>query len=131
MEVARDTVALAALAATFPLLAETRPDNPVWGVEIMLWGQVLAGVVAWGLTLWAVGRYAPVSRGSMISGALPYLAETFAIGALLWAMSLWIDNAWILLGMQAVIGAALYLGINAALRSRIQADALDYVRGRL
>lgn len=131
MEVVRDVVALVALAATFPLLAETRPGNPVWGIEIMLWGQVLAGVVAWALTLWAVGRFTPVSRGSMISGALPYLAETFAIGAMLWAMSLWIDNAWILLGMQAVIGAALYLGINAALRSRIQADALDYVRGRL
>ena len=33
--------------------------------------------------------------------------------------------------IQAVVGAAFYLGVNHLLHSKIQADAIAYFRGRL
>lgn len=131
MEVVRDSVALVALFASFPLLAATRPGNPVWGVEIMLWGQVLASVVAWAVTLWGTQRYASVSAFKLITGTFPYLAECLVIGAVMWSLSYLIATPALLLAAQCVCGALLYFGVNAALRSRIQYDALAYVRGRL
>ena len=131
MEFVRDVIALVALAVTFPTLAESRPGNPVYGVEIMLWGQVLASVAAWLLTLWAVGRYAPVSRPGLIAGAMPYLLESLAIGAVMYLLSYVLTTAWVLIVAQAVCGAGLYLAVNAVLGSKIQSDALAYFRGRL
>ncbi len=131
MEVLRDVVALVALAVTFPVLAMTTSDNPVYGVEIMLWGQVIAAIVAWIVTLWAVWHYAGVSPWQLVRGIMPYLVECMLIGAGMWALSLFIVSPLWLILAQLAFGAALYFSVNAALRSRIQADAIAYLRGRL
>ena len=47
LEVLRDGTALGALALTFPYMAITLPDNPVYGITILLWGQVAASFVTW------------------------------------------------------------------------------------
>lgn len=131
IEVIRDSVALTALAATFPTLALSTPENPVLGVEIMLWGQVAAGIIAWAATLWAIQKYAGVKSWMMISGVLPYLGECIVIGAIMWSASLVISTPWILLTIQCLLGGGLYLAVNAVLHSRIQSDAIAYFRGRL
>lgn len=131
MEIVRDAMALIALAATFPTLADTTADNPVYGVEIMLWGQAFAAIAAWAVTLWATYRYAAVSPARLIAGTLPYLGECLVIGAGMYALSLFITTPVLLLAAQGLLGGGLYLGINALLRSTIQADAIAYLRGRL
>ena len=53
LEVLRDGTALGALALTFPYMAITLPDNPVYGITILLWGQVAASFVTWVFSFYA------------------------------------------------------------------------------
>lgn len=41
-----------------------------------------------------------------------------------------ISNPWLLLPVQLIAGAGVYMGLNAMLHSAIQRDALNYIRGR-
>jgi len=131
MEVVRDSVALIALTVTFPVLALSTPGNPVYGVELMLWGQLMASVVAWTVTLVTVHRAAGVNAFKLIAGVIPYLCQSLLIAATVYIIGTHITSPlWSLL-VQGTIALLAYLGINHLLHSRIQADAIAYLRGKL
>lgn len=131
LEVWRDVVAVVGLVATFPVLADTRPDNPVWGLEIMLWGQIAAAVVAWVLTLVYTQRLCGIASRPLLIGYVPYLVMSVTLGAVMYLVGTIIPNPWLALTAQTTIGLGGYLVANHVAGSRIQADALNYVRGRL
>lgn len=131
MEVVRDTVALVALGACLPFLNRSTPGNPFWGVELMIWGQLAATIVAWLVMLWATRRLCRLSPRSLIGGLLPYLGQCAVIGAIMWAIGTAVPNPWLCLALQGTVGLALYLGVNRLLGSKIQRDALAYLRGKL
>lgn len=132
-EALRDGVALAAIVATLPVIALSGPDDVVEGVRIFLWGQVGASFVAWAATLImtvrVVGSHA--SCRGFLRDLAPYAVMTLPLMAAMWGLSLVIANVWLLMAAQIAVGVGLYMGANALLGSRIQADAIAYLRGRL
>lgn len=131
MEVIRDTIAIGALVVTFPYMSIERIGAPVYGIEIMLYGQILASIVAFILNLIWACRLSGATCWSFICDNLPYLALTLVISPLLYWLATLPWNSWFILMAQCASGALLYLIANYLLRSKVQADALAYLRGRL
>lgn len=131
LEVWRDIVAAVGLAVTFPVMAVSLPDNPVWGVGVMLWGQVAAAVVAWAMTLFYVHRFCPVKAIVLMREYLPYLSASAVIGAGMYFLGLMAFPPWLAVIVESALGLTAYLAFNHVARSRIQADALAYLKGKL
>lgn len=130
LEVLRDVGALVALAITFPYLAQTRPDNPVWGVEILLWGQLAAAALTWAAGLIVVTTRTGLGLGMFARDMAPYLALT-CVGATLMGLCLHVtDTAWFQLALQTITGGVFYLGANALAGSVTQREVLAYLRRR-
>lgn len=127
LEILRDTVAIAALVASLPFITQSTPDNPVYGLTLMLWGQVAASAISWAATLYVTARTAGSRVASFLFDLVPYAVMTVAIIPLmLWTMSLTATPlAMILAG--AAVAVAFYLGINAILGSKIQNEVLGYL----
>jgi hypothetical protein len=134
-------VALVALAVTFPYLSLTTPDDPVLGVTILLWGQLIASVVAWAVTLIVTAKVSGYKMVSFVTDLVPYLVQTAVIAVIMYlvgeevltltaAMSSTVSALMILI-VEAIIGLGLYLAVNHLLKSQIQRDAISYLRGRL
>ncbi len=130
MELIRDGVALIALFATIPFVAITLPDDPVYGVKILLLGQVFASAICWVVTMVVT---APLSHRTILNyiiDLVPYLIQVVLIMIPMYLLSYLINNALLLLITQSLIGLAIYMFINYLLRSQIQKDAIDYFMHR-
>ncbi len=130
LEVIRDSVAIAALIATLPFIARTTADNPVYGLEIMLWGQVAATIVTWAATLRSASRITGVTVRQYITDLMPYFSQTAVIIPVMKTAASVTASDPARLGIEAVVGLALYLGINRLLGSKIQREVFDYFRGK-
>lgn len=131
METVRDVTAVIALAVTFPYMAIVTPTDPVWGVTVMLWGQLAATVVAWIVALVTVSRITGVSAFAFVTDNLPYLALTLVAAAPVIPLLGSSLAPWLQLFAGFAAGLAVYLIANFLLRSRVQSDAIAYFRGRL
>lgn len=130
LEVLRDSVSVVALAITFPYMALTTPDDPVYGLSILLWGQLISSAVTYVATLIVVCRYVEVSPWKYLLDLAPYTALTLAvIPLILWCGSLF-GSPLMQLATEAGIALVLYCGINRALGSQIQKDVLGFIRGK-
>lgn len=127
MEVLRDSVALAALIATLPYINCTKPGNPVWGLEILLWGQILSAAVAWFVTLVLTARLLKTNIRSFLIDLLPYFGLTAAICLVLIAIGWFVIAPVPTLILQTLAGVGLYMGINHISGSIIQRDAIAYI----
>lgn len=126
MEVLRDGVALMALFATLPWLSETRPGHPVWGLELLLWGQVVSAAIAWVATLIYTVRLIGATVWSFISDLLPYIGLTLVAVAFISLVPAVCDIPAVILGAQIVIALTIYLGANRIAGSQIQRDVIGY-----
>lgn len=130
MEMLRDGAALVLLVATLPFIAMERSGDIVFGIKLLLLGQIFASIVSWGVM---VVKTAPVSGrsvGSFLADSVPYLVETLAIMAILYLESLVVADCWALLLCQGVTCLLLYLGVNALLNSVIQREVMGFLRGK-
>lgn len=131
LEVLRDAVALVAIAITFPYMDLSTTDNIVLGVEILLWGQLAAAIVAWAASLIAVSRATSVPIRRYLADIAPYAAMAVVIGAAMLAVGNALDfSPWLALPAQAVFGASLYFVANRYLGSTVQSEALAYILPR-
>lgn len=131
METVRDVTAVIALAVTFPYMAIVTPTDPVWGVTVMLWGQLAATVISWIVALVTVSRITSVSAFAFVTDNLPYLALTLVAAAPVIPLLGSSLAPWLQLFAGFAAGLAVYLIANFLLRSRVQSDAIAYFRGRL
>ena len=128
LEIVRDAVAVIALAITFPFMSLTTADDPVYGIMIMLVGQLVASAVAWGASLWVVLRRMHASLWSFITDMLPYVAQTLLIIPLMLLGASLVEPAWAKLAVMIGVALPLYLASNAFFNSRIQRDVINYLR---
>ena len=126
MEVLRDGVALIALLATLPWISAERPGHPVWGLELLLWGQVGAAAIAWVATLIYTVRLIGTTIWNFIRDLLPYLTLSLVAVAFAAIMPMVSGHAVAVLIFQIVLGAGIYLGGNHLAGSKIQADMIAY-----
>lgn len=126
LEIIRDTVAIIALAITFPYMGMSTPDDPVYGLTLLLWGQLAATVVAWIATLAVTVRHTGLSLVRFGADMLPYLAQTLVIVSIMLAAGGLVEAAWLKTVVMAVTALALYIGGNKLFRSRIQRDVFAF-----
>ena len=127
MEILRDGLALALLLATMPFINLSRDGNPVYGVGIMIYGQLLASLITWVVTLIYTGRLSGLGVKQLLLALAPYSAFTCAIAV---PMMLLTNLPWhpaLILAAQLILGAALYLTANRLTRSAIQSEVLAHV----
>lgn len=131
-EALRDGLSLLAIVLCLPWLGLGSDQGLTTGVRIFLWWQLAATVVAWAVTLWLTARLCWRTPWQFIADLLPYAALTALACALMAAISALMPwSPWLLLAAQGACGAAVYIGANSALGSKIQADALAYLRQML
>lgn len=130
LEIVRDVAAIIALAVTFPYMAIETPGDPVYGIRILLWGQVAATVLTWIITLIVTIRAAHGSLWRYALDMLPYFALTAAIIPVMAYAGSFATAEWLRLVVEIAVALALYLGANFALRSKIQREAFSFVSGK-
>ena len=130
MEIVRDASALIALAATLPFMASESASHPLLGVEILLYGQIAAGVAAYAVTLFAAARAASIPTAVLFGAGIPYFILSALIAAAISPMLLLDWHPWALLAVMSLTAVAAYLIANSMAGSRIQADALAYLLQR-
>lgn len=131
LEIWRDIIAVVGLVITFPVMAVSTASNPVWGVSIMLWGQIVAAFVAWLLTLMAVKRKCKLSINLLLIDYVPYALLSVVLGAVMWFIGSMCQHPWLALVMETLFGLGAYLGMNYLFKSRIQKEAIAYLRGKM
>ncbi len=128
LEVLRDVAAVIALAVTFPFMDMTRPDDPVYGIRILLWGQLAATVITWLATLWACVRLTRITVRSYAEDMVPYFAQTVLIIPIMGAVGALVEPAWLKLVLEIAVGLLLYIGGNRFFGSKIQKEVFEYFR---
>lgn len=127
-EIVRDGLTLLAIVATVPYIALEAAGDIMLGVQIFVSGQVGAAFLSWTVMLVMVSRLSYSTPGHFMRDMVLYAVETALIAAGAWMIADLTDNAWILLLSQGAVMAVAYLGINHLLESKIQKDALDYLK---
>ncbi|MDE6126599.1 MAG: oligosaccharide flippase family protein, partial [Muribaculaceae bacterium] len=130
MEALRDGAAFALLAATLPFIADTRPGDPVWGIRLMLYGQLAASALSWAVMTVKTAPLTGRHIRSFLSDSIPYLTLTLGIMAVAWIERAWIENPWLLLIAQGSTALTLYLAANHLLGSAIQREVFAQLRRR-
>ncbi|MDE5971547.1 MAG: lipopolysaccharide biosynthesis protein [Muribaculaceae bacterium] len=122
-ELVRDGVALAALVACFPVLGWSRPDRPVYGLELMLYGQLAAAVLMWGFSLYVAARSVGSTVWRFLVQTLGSLLPASVALVVAWRVSVFFSGEPLFaLVSAAAAGLSVYLLIN--LRSSVQKDLL-------
>lgn len=129
-ETLRDVLALVFLVATLPFIAMSREGDILFGIRILLYGQLGASVIAWAVMTVKTAKVTGRRFGQFLGDNVPYLAETVVIGAVMWGESLLIGNCWTLLLVQALTGVGMYVGVNLMLKSVIQKEIFAFIRGK-
>ncbi len=128
LEILRDSAAFIALIATLPFISETQPNNPVWGLSILLWGQILASFIAWVVTMIYTGVKTGVGVKSLLVQPLPYLIESLIIGVVMMFIAQYFTSALSMIIVECIIGFGLYYIVNLIAGSVIQQEIISYFR---
>ncbi|MCM1075802.1 MAG: lipopolysaccharide biosynthesis protein [Bacteroides sp.] len=130
-EMVRDITAVIAVIAVLPYIGLESPSSPVEGLKYLLWGQVIASVLTWAVTLCYVVSLTRRSLWHYIMDLAPYCVQTLLIVIPCMIIGRLDYHPLLLCVMQAAVFIVLYLGVNFILHSRIQNDAIAYFRGKL
>ena len=128
MEILRDGLALALLFASLPFINLTRHGNPVFGVGIMIYGQLFASFITWIITAYYTGRLSGLGLKQLLFALLPYSVFTVAIAIPLMLIATINLHPAIILSLQAIAAFSLYLIINRLTRSDVQSELIAHLR---
>lgn len=128
MEVVRDVTSVAALAITFPFMSIETPENPVYGITILLYGQLAASVLSWIVALVYVARLTGISPLQFVYDNVPYLLTTALAVIPTLLLNGTLLSPWAILAIGAFSALAIYFLVNMVAGSRIQRDVLGYIR---
>lgn len=131
LEAVRDVLAVVALVITLPMLALSTAADFVLGVRILLWGQLIASAIAWVVTLVATCRQLGAKVSRFLLDLAPYAALTLCVVPVLLGLAVLPWHPALIIAAQCVCGLGIYLGVNALLGSKIQADVLCYLKGKM
>ena len=130
LEIVRDTAAVIALAVTFPFMNISTPEQPVLGIEILLYGQLAASCITWVASITTTIRLTGFGLRQFITDMTPYIAQTLLIIPVMLYAGSFCDTAWLKLSVEIIVALGLYIGGNRILHSKVQADVLSFVLGR-
>jgi O-antigen/teichoic acid export membrane protein len=129
LELLRDGGAILALVATLPYIGMETPSDAVYGIKILLYGQLLASAVTWLATLAVTVRVTGASVASYIADCVPYVGFSLVSMAFVWLVRIPLP-AVLSMALHFAGAAAIYIVLNRLAESRIQKDAWEYVSAR-
>ena len=129
LEVLRDVAAISALLAALPFIGMSTDEDPVYGLTLLLWGQVGATVLTWIASLYYTSKASGRSMLAFIGDLAPYFALTGTIVPLMVGAGYLFSSDVVTLAVEIVVAGCLYLGVNYLLGSKIQRDVLAFLRG--
>lgn len=91
------------------------------GIMALLYGQIVVSVAAYFLNSHYSARLTDYSSMQQIRDMYPYLLMSMAMGACMYGIGLIIGPAWLKLLAQALVGAAIYLGLAFIFRREMLA----------
>lgn len=100
-----------------------------YDIDALVWGQLFAGIAYYIFSIAITSRLTGYRKWHLIKEILPYVTITILILAPLTAILYYVENDIAILALQLIVGTMLYYAINRLLKSRIQADALQYLAG--
>lgn len=130
LEVLRDSAALIGIIIALPYISLSTYDNAVYGLTILLLGQVVASAITWIATLIVTAKITKISAWSYSRDLLPYLLSSLIIVGAISLLSSTSLSDLALLIIQGVAALFLYLGVNTLFPSKIQRDVFGYLTGR-
>lgn len=130
LEVLRDGAALIGIILALPYISLSTYDNAVYGLTILLWGQVAASFITWVATLIVTSRLTKISAWGYLRDMLPYLLSSLVIGGAVYMLAMTSMSPIALLLTQGSAALLLYIATNFFFPSKIQRDIFDYLRGK-
>ena len=130
MELLRDITALVAIVVCWPFINDSYGDNVMWGIQLLLWGQLAASFIAWVATLWYVAPKCNRPRRAFIVDMLPYAGATLIAMVAMWGVEQLTDTAWLQVILMSLTGLTVYTGLNALFGSNIQRELLAFLRSK-
>ena len=130
LEVLRDLAAVVALAIAFPFMSLSTPDDPVYGIRLLLYGQLAATVITWAVSFVITVRTTGAGALRFIKDMLPYFMQTVLIAPVMMLSAMPFEAPWLKLIAMASTAVVLYVGGNRFLHSKIQQEVLAYLCGK-
>ena len=128
LEVFRDGIALVALAVTWPYMTLETASNPVYGVAILLVGQLIATFLTWIVTLILTLRATGSGLVTYLNDLAPYAVIAAVISGGAWFVTTLPLNPWLQLAITIPAAIALWLSVNRVLNSKIQQEIFSSIR---
>lgn len=100
-------------------------------VEVMVWGQLGAGVVTWVAVVWITGRATGYGVRGLTQGMLFYLMLAFAAMVCVRLLEITMLSPVCLLSLQVIAGGVVYFGLLALLKDPVLKEAYGYLFGRI
>ena len=119
LEIVKDVLMIAAIFITIP-----------FGVEAIVWGQLASSVLFFVYAIFKMRKDVNYPVRHILGDLMPYVVESIVIVALLWLVGSMVENAWLCLFAQLVVGAVAYFGVNKVMHSHIQKEVMTYAFGR-
>lgn len=130
MELLRDLTTLAAIIACWPFINDGNGVNFMWGIQLLLWGQLGASLITWLATLWYVAPRCNRPRWAFVADMLPYAGATAVAMAVMLIVGTISQLAWLQVLLMGGSGVIIYMVLNFLFKSNIQHELFGYLRGR-
>ncbi len=127
LEIFRDAIAIIAIFITLPYMVISYDYDIVYGMKILLWGQLITSAMGCIATMFYAAKYANVKLVKYIGEWIPYILLTCVIILPMYIVTHYLSTPVIIIMLQLIIGAGLYLLFNHIFHSKIQKDAFDYI----
>ncbi|NLL28826.1 MAG: lipopolysaccharide biosynthesis protein [Bacteroidales bacterium] len=102
------------------------------GIEALVWGQLIAGVIHYLATMIVMGKISRFSPLRQIKNLLPYAIISIAITPFIILISYLIgDRHFLLLSLQVIVDFGLYFIANKILKSKIQKETIQVIINRI
>ncbi|NDW18398.1 lipopolysaccharide biosynthesis protein [Dysgonomonas sp. 216] len=101
-----------------------------YGIYAMVAGISTASIVAFVVNIYATGRKISYSLTEAIKDIVPYLFIACCIFSPLYFLNRIVDNIYLLLAIQVVVGMGGYLLIVKLLGSRVLADCIEFIKNK-
>lgn len=99
-------------------------------MTLLVWGQLIASLLTWGIVLIMTVRGTGFSLGQMLRDLLPFALVALGMAVVCLLIGSIFTNAWLQLGAEIAAGAIFYYGVLKAGHFPEVAEAESYLLGR-
>lgn len=127
LEMIKDGCSLVALLVTLPFMTILSDGDLVYGIKIMLAGQIIAAFFSWTVSLIVAAKASKQKSIQYVVHILPYFVISMLAVLAAYPVSTVVSNPWLLAVFQSMVLIVVYVAINSILHSALQKEVLAYI----